>query len=346
MKEYLIEVSNVLLSFYSAHIIVLFPMWLTLGWRKRRTFIYLAALTLYICAGYYIASTFFQLDFRLLQIFKVCITMPTLVVAVWLFRRRLWQIIFLISLAFMYGLIGTGLGSYAMVYWFADFVYPSLAASAVILATAGLILPLLLRALRRLCTNPSIRHDSIWKLIWLLPLAFFALTLLTGSSFILPAMEGSGFFIIRLLICAALLLTCYLLESSLRHVAENMRLAEQARMAENLLAIQQAQYAQLMENAEAVKAMRHDLRHHIAALAQLAEAADTGHIKAYIENLSGTLAAYREKYYCKNQAVNAIAAHYLSLAEAEEISVDAHLAVPEDTGTVPAMDLCIILGNF
>jgi len=282
----------------------------------------------------------------MLQIFKLCITVPVLIFAVWMFRRQLWQIVFLISISFMYSFIGTGIGSYALVYWFAGSAYPALAANTVTLLTFALILPPLLYLLRRLCADPNIKEASIWKLVWLLPLTFFGLTLLAGSSFVFPEIENRGFFFIRVLIYAALLLTCYLLESSLRQVFENAKLAERARMMESQLDLQREQYEGLTENAKTLNAIRHDLRHHMAVLSQLADTGEAVLMKAYIEDLSGKLTASQKKSYCKNYEVNAIAGHYLTLAESEGITVDAQLNVPEDTGGVPAMDLCVIVGNF
>ena len=107
-----------------------------------------------------------------------------------------------------------------------------MAASAVTLFTSALTLPPLLHILRRLCINQTINQASIWKIIWLLPLTFFGLTMLAGSSFVFPEVESKGFLIIRILIYAALLLTCRLLESSLRQVLENAMLAERTRMME------------------------------------------------------------------------------------------------------------------
>ena len=67
-------------------------MWKTLGLKKSKALIYLGILTFYICAGYFFAALFFELDFQMLQIFKLCISVPALFVAAWMFRRQIWQI--------------------------------------------------------------------------------------------------------------------------------------------------------------------------------------------------------------------------------------------------------------
>lgn len=112
------------------------------------------------------------------------------------------------------------------------------------------------------------------------------------------------------------------------------------------LDFQRKQYESITQDTQAVKSMRHDLRHHLVALGQLANAADSSGIKQYIESLSSNLSATQYKDYCKNRTVNAIVAHYLALAESEGITTEAKLNIPESIGIVSSMDLCIILGNF
>lgn len=149
---------------------------------------------------------------------------------------------------------------------------------------------------------------------------------------------------------------CFLATLTIRsgqYVRESLNMAAEKKVLEyemgamsRQLALQHEQYTKLMEGGEQVKAMRHDLRHHLAAVGQLADSGNSAEIKPYLEKLRVTLADTQEKYYCQNHAVNAIAAHYLGLAEKREIAVEVKLHIPEDTGIVPAMDLCVILGNF
>ena len=130
------------------------------------------------------------------------------------------------------------------------------------------------------------------------------------------------------------------------YATENTTLKENVRLNERQFAMQREQYERIMENAKAAKTMRHDIRHHLAVIGQFAEEGDSEKVKAYISELHVTVNTPQEKVYCMNYAVNAVAAHYLRIAENEGISVEVMLNIPEDTGNVPAMDLCVILGNF
>jgi sensor histidine kinase regulating citrate/malate metabolism len=75
---------------------------------------------------------------------------------------------------------------------------------------------------------------------------------------------------------------------------------------------------------------------------------ETEKAKSYVETLLDAMAPLvsGKNIYCDNYAVNAVAAHYLGIAESDSIATDVRLNVPEDTGKVPAMDLCVIMGNF
>jgi signal transduction histidine kinase len=88
------------------------------------------------------------------------------------------------------------------------------------------------------------------------------------------------------------------------------------------------------------------MRFHLAAIGRLAEESGDGKVKGYIESLSGKVVSVSEKIYCVNHTVNAAAANYFGIAEKEGVTVEAQLNIPEDTGDVPAIDLCVILGNF
>lgn len=346
MTELLLELLNISVPYISVYAIKLYPMWKTRDVKTWPVIIFICCMALYLWGGFLLVEHFGEVDFRVLQLYKLWLFIPNTLMSFWVFRGRVWQNVYLLSMSLMYGPISIGTGMYAGENWFAASAYPLLGANLVSLAVIALTLPPLLFFLRRLCENPDMKQTGIWLFIWLLPVLFFCMFLLSGSPFDIENFHGSGFLVIRALIYTAMLLTCYLLETTLRQVSENILLKGNARMTENQLALQREQYERLMQNAKTEKSMSHDLHHHLAVLGQLADSGDAGGIKEYVENLDSRLTAAREIWYCKNYAVNAVAVHYLGIAESEGVAVDAKLNIPEDTGCVPAMDLCVVMGNF
>ncbi|MCL2010856.1 MAG: GHKL domain-containing protein [Synergistaceae bacterium] len=137
---------------------------------------------------------------------------------------------------------------------------------------------------------------------------------------------------------------CVLLLRVLDGVVKNVRLESETAAVNRQLAMQREQYERLMKNAENIKFMRHDMRHHLTLMGELARGA--AKLEEYIQSLSEKLESAQEKTYCANYAVNAVTAHYIGMAESEGVSVEARLEVPENTGFVPAIDLCVVMGNL
>jgi len=211
---------NVLMSFFSSNVIIHYPIWKTLGWKKRGMFIYISCLTLFIIACYFIAVSVFMYNIENLQVFKIFVSLPTLTVSFFIYRRRtVWQFLFLTALAFMYGPISTGIGIFAADTWFAS-VNTFLAESITTAIVAVLTLPPLLLSLKRLCNNPHMKQAvTFWRYIWLLPVFFFSVTIIS-SSYLSGSEQGVSFVIVRIILYCAMLLICYLLEKAIRQIGE------------------------------------------------------------------------------------------------------------------------------
>jgi signal transduction histidine kinase len=134
--------------------------------------------------------------------------------------------------------------------------------------------------------------------------------------------------------------------NAVRVSSEKARLEMEIATMGKRLDIQHEQYARLIESSEQTKAARHDLRHRLTALRGYLDAADLPGALRYVEEMSEALPGGTVKTLCENFAVNAVAAHYLSLAETAGIKTEARLSVPEKAGRVPDGDLCVIVGNL
>ncbi|MCL2199636.1 MAG: GHKL domain-containing protein [Defluviitaleaceae bacterium] len=124
-------------------------------------------------------------------------------------------------------------------------------------------------------------------------------------------------------------------------------MASHIRAINRQLELQQNQYARMIEHYNRDKAMRHNIRHHFVTLKRLANAENSEKIKVYLTDLtSGEAYTELDVIYCENLAVNAVVSHYLDIAKAEGIEIDARLVISEEIGCLSAMDLCVILGNL
>lgn len=144
------------------------------------------------------------------------------------------------------------------------------------------------------------------------------------------------------LICTGL---CYALNGRLFVAAkQNAILGERDATLEHLLEIQEKQYAALFSHIEEIRIARHDLRHHIRTIRQYIFDGDQDKLKEYLDTYVQQMPQKIPLTICENTAVNAIARHYLELAQQENVQLDVVLNLEENPG-ISASDLCIVLGN-
>jgi sensor histidine kinase regulating citrate/malate metabolism len=136
------------------------------------------------------------------------------------------------------------------------------------------------------------------------------------------------------------------LRITINNAAEKKRLEDQIKFTNRQLAIQQEQYSGITESVDLARKARHDLRHQLSVIQGYNMADERELQRKYIDELIANIPTAYEKTICENFAVNAVAAYYIAMAESEGIEVDVQLRIPEDTGSVPALDLCVIVGNF
>lgn len=100
----------------------------------------------------------------------------------------------------------------------------------------------------------------------------------------------------------------------------------------------------LVENAEKLRQQRHDLRHQLTAIHELA---DTDHekLREYIDSLIEAIPSV-QKQYCDNMAVNAIVSRYAAICEQRGIECSVHLTVPGSNEQITDSSLCVIFGNL
>lgn len=107
--------------------------------------------------------------------------------------------------------------------------------------------------------------------------------------------------------------------------------------AENLRIVQQS--------SEALAAARHDMRHHLAAIAQLNQAGERQRLAAYVEQVAGKTEAAAPLRFTAHPTVNAILAATSAKAQAAGVELRLNVELPP-TLPLPDTDLCSFLMNL
>jgi hypothetical protein len=126
---------------------------------------------------------------------------------------------------------------------------------------------------------------------------------------------------------------------------ESAVLRERANGAERLIEMQRSYYAVLDEKMEDTRALRHDLRHHIAALTEFVSNEQYAELKSYLSDFRRDAETAAPKEYSKNRVVNALANHFDRVAFRSGIRFALRCELAEEV-PVADVDLSALLGNL
>lgn len=136
------------------------------------------------------------------------------------------------------------------------------------------------------------------------------------------------------------------IRNALRIKNEEQRLKYEMKLMEYRLEEQAKHQQLLLDNQEAVRAQRHDLRHQLAVLRRFSEEAGNEKITDYLDGLVAAIPTEQGRFYCENEAVNAIVSHYAARAEAQGVTLTVSLTVPRELTRIPDSSLCVVFGNL
>ncbi len=257
MTEYLTELFRASVSQITLAVIYLYPMWKMRSVKTRTVVIYLIGFFLLLSLTQAASMFFFELAPMPLSL------VPSLVPCIapfFMFRKKGWQIVFLLAVAFMYATV-VGSGRYISEYWLAG-SQPFLGDIIGIIVIAVTLPPLLI-ALKRLYRNPDMMQAVLfWRLAWLVPALFFMIIFLTSSW---PSGRINAYFLtVRVLIYAVLLIICRLFEIVVRQITE----AEDIKRREQIVSAENANLERLNRiKTEFLQDMNHELRTPLATVA-------------------------------------------------------------------------------
>ena len=108
------------------------------------------------------------------------------------------------------------------------------------------------------------------------------------------------------------------------------------------VAMQQSYYDRMITQMDEVRRMRHDLRHHRAALVALVKSGDTTALSDYLDS---TAFVEDAPPVTGNLAVDSVLLYYMDAARALGVEMETTLSIGRET-PLSDPDLCVILGNL
>lgn len=197
-----------------------------------------------------------------------------------------------------------------------------------------------------------LRHTSTSIRRFLLPAAILALcSLLEVGNYYLFRLPVQKFFFFQagalIFIIHSGILCGYFVRDSLNLRIRNQQLADKLSLMEQQLKLQKERHQLLSQTSAQLRQQRHDLKHHLAVIREFLSNHEAERLMAYLDELSAHIPEEPLCRLCENDAVNAVAVHYQSMAHKLGITdCSILLPIPQDTGNVPESDICVIVGNL
>lgn len=199
----------------------------------------------------------------------------------------------------------------------------------------------------------SIEYHSLMARRLLLPVAVMTLFsfLEVANYYVLGQNVQKSFFfqigVLTALVMVSILYGYFIRDTFLLKM-KNRQLAFEISLMEKQIEARKDRYQMLTEMSAALQRQRHDLKHHMAVIRRWAVRGDEEkeNLMAYLDQVSAEIPEGFLGNLCENEAVNALALYYQTVAREAGIPTVIQLNIPEDTGQVPASDLCVIIGNI
>lgn len=186
--------------------------------------------------------------------------------------------------------------------------------------------------------------DALWKWVSLAPIAMtafvFWMTPVSAENVMVGFVLPKGLAIMSLIPLFAWLLHHIAWFAAFR-TEESTRLEHE----NELLKLEGKRQGELLAYIDDAQAMRHDFRHHMVVIDELLNAGKADEARSYADGFIESSVEKHANLYCKNGAVDAIAAYYDSLAVTKGIESTWFLDVERDL-PVKETDFCSVLGNL
>lgn len=147
-------------------------------------------------------------------------------------------------------------------------------------------------------------------------------------------LEYSGFFLV--LVFGGLMI---------QHNLSLIRRSDQLRLTKLQYKFARESAAQLRQSIDQVRALKHEIIHHVDTMKTFCESGDYERLQNYFEEIHQKKEALPPLYYCDNYLVNTILSSRLAPASRNGIQVSCRAALPSELN-LPDTELCILFSNL
>lgn len=101
----------------------------------------------------------------------------------------------------------------------------------------------------------------------------------------------------------------------------------------------------IMDTTDSLRKQRHDLRHQLTVIRDLATHEKNEQLLAYLDTVVSNIPS-SQIHYCNNVTINAIISHSASICQHHDIDLKVNIAIPPSSSETLDSDYCIIFGNL
>lgn len=187
--------------------------------------------------------------------------------------------------------------------------------------------------------------SNIWRFLCFVPVVFYVLWYyIFYFSSDIPALSmalrpRTTFFMLFLLLGQLCIYTCIL------NFAVTYNKLILMKEESNQLNIQIMQYQDFQHQIQDIRAMRHDLRHHITLMCSYADHDKYEELKDYLHSYAEQLHDSQTIVYCNLLPLNMLLVYYSKLCQASNISLDVQLHIP-DSLALADNEITVLFGNL
>ncbi|WP_243009208.1 GHKL domain-containing protein [Clostridium sp. AM58-1XD] len=142
-----------------------------------------------------------------------------------------------------------------------------------------------------------------------------------------------------------LIVSFLVFQDSFRIYRERIQLSQEKIWLESQICLQKKHYAELSDQMDGIRTMRHDTRHHFTQLSLLLKEGGYQEAENYLNQISQEALKTTPLTFCENYAADVLLRYYYTLAEDKKIPFSIQVRLPEQTG-ISDGDLSVVLGNI